>query len=237
MRRALAVLLSACLTVLALLAVTPSAEAAGEITGRLVNGHAGTPAPAVAGMTVELFESVGGAPGTTPVDTDVTAADGTFTLSPGTSTASRFFVHAQAGDYQAGWVGGPAGVNRWLQKDLASANTFVSGAALGNVRAIPAFIRGVVVNSVTKKPVRGVTVTARSQDMIKEVDGTDLTNTDGHFRINGLTCEDDCYLKINGSARGYETGFRACNAKVVATWGAACASPIGSIGRVFLDRL
>jgi len=235
MRRALAVLLSACLAAFALLAISPSAQAATAITGRLVNGHAGTPAPVVAGMTVELFASVGGTPAATPVDTDVTAADGTFSLDPGTSTASRFFVRAVANvDYQAGWVGGTP---RWLQHDSAFANRFLPGTDLGNVRAIPAFIRGVVVNSITKKPVAGVTVTARSQDAIKEVDGIDETNADGVFRINGLTCEDDCYLKINGSAKGYQTGFRDCNAQVVGTWPNACASPLGRIGRVFLDRL
>ena len=232
MRRSLAVLLSGCLAALTLLAVSPSAEAAAPITGRLVNGHAGTPAPPVAGTTVELFESVGGSPGPTPLDTAVTAADGNFSLDPGVSAASAFFVHAVAGDYQAGWVGGG-----WLQSDSGFAEPIPGGTALGNVRAIPAFIRGIVVNSVTKKPVSGVRVTARSQDAIKEVDGEDLTNADGGFRIDGLTCEDDCYLKISGSARGYETGYRACNAKVVPTWPAACASPLGRIGRVFLDRL
>jgi carboxypeptidase family protein len=234
MRRSLALLLSACLAALALLAVSPSAQAATAITGRLVNGHAGTPHPPVAGMTVELLESVGGEPGPT-VTTDVTDADGNFSLEPGGSTASRFFVRAVANvDYQAGWVGGTP---RWLQHDSAFANRFLPGTGLGNVRAIPGFIRGVVVNSVTKRPVAGVTVTARSQDAIKEVDGADLTDADGRFRINGLTCEDDCYLKINGSARGYETGYRASKAQVVATWGDAAASPLAGIGRVFLDRL
>jgi hypothetical protein len=233
MRRSLAVLLSACLAALALLAVSPSAEAATPITGRLVNGHAGTPAPPVAGMTVELVE-MGTGPTGAAVDDDVTDADGHFSLDPGTSTASKFFVRAVAGDYQAGWVGGNP---RWLQRDATFANKFAPDTHLGAVRAIPAFIRGVVVKSVSKKPVPGVTVTARSQDAIKEVDGTDTTNADGSFRINNLTCEDDCFLKINGSARGYETGFRACSAQVVATWGAACASPLGGIGRVFLDRL
>ncbi|HET7195956.1 MAG TPA: hypothetical protein VFI99_13295 [Nocardioides sp.] len=233
MRRALAAFLSACLAAFALLAVSPSAQAADPITGRLVNGHAGTPAPAVAGMTVELVESATGPTGAA-VASAVTDADGLFSLDPGTSTAAKFFVRAVAGEYQAGWVGGNP---RWLQRDSAFANKFVPGTDLGNVRAIPAFIRGVVVNSVTKKPLAGVTVTARSQDAIKEVDGIDETNAEGVFRINGLTCEDDCYLKINGSAKGYETGFRDCNAQVVATWPAACASPLGRIGRVFLDRL
>ena len=229
MRRSLALVLSLCLAALALLAVSP-AEAATPITGRLVDGTAAGN-PAVVGMEVRLIESDGGAPSTV-VDTAVTAADGSFSLDPGGSAAGAFFVRAVAADYQAGWVGGG-----WLQKDITYAETFAPGADLGDVLAIPAFIRGTVVNSVTKKPVGGVRVTARSQDQIKEVDGADLTNKDGVFRIDGLTCEDDCYLKINGSEKGYETGFRACNAKVVPTWGAACASPLGRIGRVFLDRL
>lgn len=98
------------------------------------------------------------------------------------------------------------------------------------------FIRGVVVNSKTKNPVRGVTVTVRPQGATK-IDGADVTNVDGVFRIDGVTCEDDCMLKINGSAKDYETGFRACNATVVAKWGDACASPLFRIGRVFLDHL
>ena len=236
MRRSVAVLLSACLAALTLLAVSPSAEAASPITGRLVDV---TGSAAVAGMTVKLFESDGGTPAApaTLVDTELTAADGSFSLDPGVSGASNFFVRATAGDYQAGWVGDGGGDDLWLQRGLTFAETFTPGTALGDVFANPAFIRGIVVNSLTKRPVSGVRVTARSQDAIKEVDGEDLTNADGGFRIDGLTCEDDCFLKINGSARGYETGFRACNAKVVATWPAACASPLGRIGRVFLDRL
>jgi hypothetical protein len=69
---------------------------------------------------------------------------------------------------------------------------------------------------------------------------TDVTDADGNFSLEPGTstaCEDDCYLKINGSAKGYQTGCRDCNAQVVATWPNACASPLGRIGRVFLDRL
>jgi len=103
-------------------------------------------------------------------------------------------------------------------------------------RAAGVFIRGIVVNRKTKNPVRGVTVTVRPQGA-STVDGADVTGADGVFRIDGVTCEDNCMLKINGNAKGYETGFRACNAQVVPTWGAACASPLGRIGRVFLGRL
>lgn len=232
MRRALAVLLSACLTALALLAVSPPAEAATPITGRLVDV---TGSGAVAGMEVRLFESVGGEPATTHLTSAITGPDGNFSLDPGTSTATAFFVRAVAGNYQAGWVG-DSGDQRWLQP-AAFAQSFPGGTLLGDINANPAFIRGIVVNAATKSPVRGVTVTARSQDMLSDPDGADLTDRDGRFRINGLTCEDDCALKINGGARGYETGFRACNARIVATWGAACATPIGGIGRVYLDRL
>jgi hypothetical protein len=70
-----------------------------------------------------------------------------------------------------------------------------------------------------------------------KIDGADVTNAEGVFRIDGITCEDDCMLRINGSAKDYETGFRACDATVVAKWANACASPLGRIGRVLLDRL
>jgi hypothetical protein len=102
-------------------------------------------------------------------------------------------------------------------------------------RAAGVFIRGIVVNSKTKSPVRGVTVTVRPQGA-PAIDGADVTGADGAFRIDGVTCEDNCMLRINGSAKGYETGFRACSAQVVPTWGAACGSPLRRIGRVFLDK-
>lgn len=238
MRRCLALVLSACLAALTLLTLTPStggAEATTTISGRLVDGYA-PGNPAVAGVTVELVEWLDGVPGA-GVGTATTAADGSFSLVPEGSSATRFYVRAAAGDYQFGWVGRSVDGSRWLERDFAFARSFVLGTVLGDVKAIPAFIRGVVVNSVTKKPVAGVVVTARSQDKIKEIDGVDRTNRDGVFRINGITCEDDCYLKLNGSEKGYETGFRDCDARVVPTWGGACASDIGRIGRVFLDRL
>ena len=57
----------------------------------------------------------------------------------------------------------------------------------------------------------------------------------------GPTCEktgDRTWCSAReSSARGFETGYRACNATVVETWGEACASPIGRIGKVRLDRL
>ena len=83
----------------------------------------------------------------------------------------------------------------------------------------------------------GVRATARSMEDPSAVEGADTTNNNGVFRINGLTCEDDCFLKINGSFKDYETGFRACDADIVPTWAEACAAPIGRMGQVRLDRL
>jgi hypothetical protein len=60
-------------------------------------------------------------------------------------------------------------------------------------------------------------------------------DAEGRFVITGLECEDDCYLKLNGSDVGHEVGYRACSGGVVADWGDACASPIGRIGKVRLD--
>ncbi|MCW2796047.1 hypothetical protein [Nocardioides sp.] len=231
MRRTIVLVLTASLALVALLAAGPSSTAAGPLTGRLVDGVA-PGSPAVSGMTVRLRELAdGGGPGPI-VDVDVTGPGGGFSLSAAGSSADEFYVQVLAGNYQGGWIGAD-----WVEGSIGNAVTYSASASLGDILAVPAYIRGVVVNSVTKNPVSGVRVTARSQDHISEVDGADLTDSNGVFRINGLTCEDDCYLKVNGSEKGYETGFRACNAKVVATWPNACASPLGRIGRVFLDRL
>ena len=117
----------------------------------------------------------------------------------------------------------------------SEAGTTVTGRAeSSHARATGVFIRGTVVDSTTKEPVRGVTVTVRPQGAAT-IDGSDVTDADGVFRIGGVTCEDNCMLRFNGSAKSYETGFRACNAQVVAKWANACASPLGRIGRVFLD--
>jgi hypothetical protein len=69
------------------------------------------------------------------------------------------------------------------------------------------------------------------------LDAADTTDSNGVFRVEPLTCEDCNALKFNGAARGYETGFRDCTAHVVPAWPDACASPIGRIGKVFIQHL
>ena len=225
----LAGLVCTALVVVGLVAIgTPAANAADPLTGRLIDST-GTH-PAVVGATVRLRTVTDSGPGAV-VDTDTTSASGVFELDAGASPDDEYYVQVLPGQYQGGYVGGsPA----YVQPTAGGAMTYGAHNHLGQVRANPAFIRGVVIDSVTHDPVAGVKVTSRSDNDITQVEGSDVTNRHGVFRITGLECEDDCYLKLNGGT-AHETGFRACNGGVVADWGDACASPIGRIGTVRLD--
>lgn len=230
MRRPLAILVAACVALLSLVLVAgpPAAVAAEPITGRLVDATGSH--PAVAGTTVRLRTVTGSGPGAV-VDTDVTDSDGRFSLDAGPSPDDEYFVQVVAGTYQGGWVG-----TDYVQPNPGAAVTWGPGAAMGRIQALPAFIRGVVVDSATGRRVRGVKVTVRTSNHLFTVIDADTTGRAGAFRLAGITCEDDCALKVNGLDRGYEVGWRSCFARVVPTWGEACGSPIGRIGKVFLDR-
>lgn len=67
--------------------------------------------------------------------------------------------------------------------------------------------------------------------------GTDVTGADGLFKVSGLSCRMLCGLYVSGAATTHETGWVACDHSVVATWGAACSSELGRIGRVHLDPI
>lgn len=214
----------------ALLAVTGGtpAQAASPLTGRLVDST-GTH-PAVVGAVVKLRTVTGSGAGTV-VDTDTTDSDGKFSLDAGSSPDDEYYVQVMAGKYQGGYIG-----DGWVQPTQGTAMTYGPSASLGKVLDNPAFIRGRLVDATSGDPITGVKVSARSANDVTQVEGVDSTNTNGVFMITGLECEDDCYLKVAGAAAGYETGFRACNAQVVADFGDACASPIGKIGKVFVDK-
>ena len=231
MRRLLAVLVSCVLVGLALVGVTSTtAAAAGQVTGRLVD--AVDPAhPAVVGATVRLRTVTEGGPGAI-VDTDVTSSTGGFALDAGPEPEDEYYVQVVADRHQGGFVGGG-----WVQPTPEYAATFPSDKALGKIRANPAFIRGVLVNARTGSPVSGVKVTARSDNDLTQFEGSDTTGPKGVFLVRGIECEDDCYLKFAGAPKGYENGFRSCAGGVVATFADACASPLGSIGKVRIKKL
>jgi hypothetical protein len=211
----------------------PAASAVDPLTGRVVDGTVSSH-PGIGNMTIQLREV--GSSGVGPVvASDVTNGSGAFSLNAGPSPDDEYFVRVVPGSYQGGYIGGDSPA--MVQPTPGFATTYGPHAHVGPVWANPAFIRGVVVNAATGAPVPGAYVTARDSADITAVEAHDTTNSNGVFRASGITCEDSCFLKINGSGVGYETGFRDCGGTVVATWGAACASPIGRIGKVRLDRL
>lgn len=231
MRRSapLVILLVGALAAVVLAAVP--AQAAAPVTGRLVDVTGGHP-PAV-GMHVRLrVLNDSGGPGAV-VATATTNSNGRFSLDPGSSTADEFYVQVVAGRYQGGWVGGAP---RGAQPTPDAANTWAPGSAIGRIWVNPAFMRGVVVDSETRKPLRGIRVSGRSFNDTSQPLRVDVTDRHGVFVLRGLRCEDDCFLKVNGARRGYEVGYRACNATVVPTWDEACAAPLGRMGRVRLDK-
>ncbi|WP_323791730.1 hypothetical protein [Nocardioides sp.] len=218
--------------VLAVMAVVrvPPVSAAPALRGQIVDSLTGDP---VSGAVVRLHPlEFGGAPGPV-IDRDRTDADGAFELSAGDSAEEEFFVEVVAGRYQGGWVGGDP---LYVQPDVESAGTVGASGDLGPVRAIPAFLRGKVVDSRSKKALGKVKVSVRTSSRPRRVIDADTTNKRGRFVLRGLTCEDDCLVRVNGRKVRHEAGWVACNSGVVATTGAACAVGPGNIGRVFLDR-
>src|SRR4051794_14670409 len=159
---------------------TVRAEAADPLTGRLVDAMG---SGAVTGQTVRLRTVTESGPGAV-VDSDVTDATGTFSLDAGSSPEDEYYVQVFPGRFQGGYVG-----NHFVQPTAAYAMTYGAHAALGVVRANPAFIRGVVVDAKTKKPLRGIKVAARSMNDTWQTEGADTTNRSGVFRITGLECE------------------------------------------------
>jgi hypothetical protein len=236
MRRVLSVLAGAAVVAGTVL-VGPPAQAATPITGRLVDLNDTT--HDIAGMTVRLRElGTGSTPGAV-VDTDVTASDGTFSLTP-SGSGEEFYVRVIAGVYQGGWVGSFSGTAPPANAvvTLGESHTWGAGSHLYRVGAIPAFIQGRVIRPSTGNPVAGVTVSVRRGTDLSFVWDSDVTDAKGRFRVSGITDDgDNVALKFNGSAVGYETGYRDCGGTVVATWGEACASPLGYIGLVRLNHL
>lgn len=229
MRLARLLIVSALLSLAAPLAMAPAQALSAPITGTLrsASGDGTTP---LSNATVELYSVNGsGLPGSV-VATDTTGADGTFSLPAGSDPG--YFVKVTRSNYRTGYVG-----HGYVQTDVTYAEQYPSGTALGDVYVVPSFIRGYVVNPATGNRVSGIKVTARAYGDWKNPEAADTTNSRGVFVLTGLECEDDCYLKFLGHPVDYENGYRACSGGVVATWGAACASPLGFIGKVRLQHL
>lgn len=231
MKRILTALVLAVVAALSPLAAPPQAHAATAIVGQLVDYTTGSP---VAGSTLRLHADDAGAPGAV-VASGVTESDGEFSITPPAADATYWVEVVRDAKVQQGYVEDHPSGPSWVQFDAEYAAPVAPGTALGRVFAVPSFISGIVVNAASGARLRGIAVNVREVTRLSTVVGSDTTDSNGFFRIP--IWGEDFALRVNGSARGFETGWRACNGTVVGTWGAACQSPIGRIGRVKLDHL
>ncbi len=227
MRRLLALIVAAVLGLtLASLHPAPTQALAPAITGRLVDPSTDLGVP---GMTVNLHLET---PSGTIVSTTETDAEGDFSLSAPGGPEDQFVVEVVAGTLQAGYV---KRYESFVLVDWTRYSRWDAGDDIGDIMGIPAYIKGKAVNARTGRAVAGVRVTLR-EAVSNDVVAAATTNSLGRFTITGIEGE-DFNLKLQGSSVGYETGYRACNAQIVPTIGQACGSPLGQIGRLFLERL
>jgi len=205
-----------------------SAGTGGPITGTLVTGTSGA---ALSGYTVKLRtdDSAGSA-----VDTTTSASDGSFTLTA--PDADPYYVQVVGTPrWQGGWAADSDPAHIEFSFDSPAVDTYVAGDTLGLLPLPPAWMRGKVIRAGTGDPVRGIDVAVKPPDGIAAF-GTDTTNRRGIFYVEGLH-DEEFDVRLDGSSRGYETGFWACNDTVVPTRGEACSVGYGNQGKVRIEKL
>jgi hypothetical protein len=88
-------------------------------------------------------------------------------------------------------------------------------------RADSGFFAGKVVNQATGNPVKGVTVKVFRINTDTLL-GSDKTGSEGRYRIEGLSANDEeLDVRVNGRAVHFESGWAACNHKIVQSWAEA----------------
>lgn len=229
MRRTVIAVLLAAFAALVLPAPQQSSALIPPVTGRIFDVSTGEP---VAAVTVEIVADEAGEPGMVLAEGE-TDADGRFSINA--TTGDDIWVRVVADNrVQAGYVGRGSAPHS-VEWDFEAARTYAPGTSLGRINALPSYIRGRIVRADRPRlGIAGVRVSLRDALALPVSLASTTTNSAGFFRINGIEGE-DFGLKINGNKPRYETGWRACNAGVVASWGNACASPIGPIGNVLLE--
>ncbi len=215
--------------------LAPSAEAqlppaTHLVTGRLDNPWGDKPVPA--GLTVKLRKVTAGNTVGAVVDTDRTNRKGKFVLHAGAS--GQYVVQVKGAEgFLGGYVGGSP---RTAASTKATAQRVGSTAALGKIWADPSFIQAKAVDTQTLAPINKVQVTVYANDLTTVL-GTDVTGAGGRFKVTGLRCRQLCALYVSGVDTIHETGYVACDKNVVPTWGEACSSALGRIGRVYLEPI
>jgi hypothetical protein len=104
-------------------------------------------------------------------------------------------------------------------------------------RADDGFFAGKVVNQANGKPVKGVTVKVFRINTDTLL-GSDKTGSEGRYRIDGLSADDEeLDVRVNGRAVGFESGWAACNHKIVPSWADACSYSQGRQTPLFIQHL
>ena len=97
--------------------------------------------------------------------------------------------------------------------------------------------RGKVVNQANGNAVKGVTVKVFRINTDTLL-GSAKSGPEGRFRIEGLSADDEeLDVRVVGRAVHFESGWVACNHKVVQSWGEACSYGQGRQTAFFLQHL
>jgi 5-hydroxyisourate hydrolase-like protein (transthyretin family) len=99
------------------------------------------------------------------------------------------------------------------------------------------FIAGKVVNQANGKPIKGVTVKVFRINTDTLL-GSDVTGSEGRYRINGLSADDEeLDIRVNGRAVEFEAGRVARNNHVVPSRADACSHAQGRQDPFLLQHL
>lgn len=206
----------------------PVSAGGGFVEGRLATSTSGA---SLSGYTVRLRADDSGV----AAASTTSAGDGSFVLMVPPVGGSYYVQVVGTSRWQGGWAGGSTPAHIEFSFDSPATSTYVAGDDLGNLRLPPAWMRGTVVDAATGNPVRGVEVAVKRPGG-KVALAIDMTGPKGGFYVEGLD-EEEFDVRVDGSARGYETGFWTCASTVTPDRGDACTVGYGNRGKVRIQRL
>ena len=221
--------------------VLPAGEVA--MSARVRDSRTGEP---LEGVTVQLTDGSG-------IDSagmsTLTDAEGRFSVSGELGEEIGLRIDGNDIGYQRGFVGGgsPTRFGFRVVTSWGEASVW-SPRDLGDIALDPAFVEGVVRDSVTGAPVVGAFVNVTDVPAITETPTplpglSATTGVDGSFRIEGIFDREELGLSIDGAPVGYETGFLGGSGSspfglpVANTFAAASTWPTGDLGDIALDPL
>jgi hypothetical protein len=193
-------------------------------TGDVVDVYTGKP---LAGAKVTAYNTKGVAVGTVTAnfagEFAFAAPGGQATLGFAITAVTSHQPGPRTCDFDTAWAGGTL-----CQFDNSQPI---------HITALPDYGSGTIIDTITRLPVSGVTVTALDVDGVT-VFGTGVTDVNGHFLVHGVV-GDEMGIYVNGAAVGHRSGFYDCGtAVIVATWPEACTfAPGHRVDRVLAPLL